>query len=195
MSGNRRGDLLQFVEQEGVAGDVDPEGRPAARVLEFEQAPHHVREHLREEPGAMGAGRRGDPDPCTPLGDGQGLPGVQGLGRAEALGGQVGGGVGRGDDRQAPVELPLDLAVEVVLVHVREHDEVDRRQRLQLERRIGPADRRHAVAEVDMVAPVEEVRVGEDREPRVAEDHSRRSDEEHRALRLVGCGHVGARQG
>src|SRR3954447_16663241 len=66
MSGNRRGgaltssyrrgepagDLLQLVEQEGVAGDVDPEGGLAPRVLEFEQAPHRVGEHLRQEPRA-----------------------------------------------------------------------------------------------------------------------------------------------
>ena len=160
----------------------------------FEQAAHHVRKHLREEPRAVGTGSRGDPDPCAPLGDGQGLPGAQRLGRAEALGGQVSGGVGRGDDRQTPVELPLDLAVEVVLVHVREHNEVDRRQGLQFERRIGPAGRRHAVPEVDVVAPVKEVRVCEDREPRVAEDHGRRADEEDRPLRPIGRAHVGARQ-
>ena len=134
----------------------------------------------------MGTGSRGDPDPCAPLGDGQGLPGAQRLGRAEALGAQVSGGVGRGDDRQAPVELPLDLAVEVVLVHVREHNEVDRRQGLQFERRIGPAGRRHAVPEVDVVAPVKEVRVCEDREPRIAEDHGRRADEEDRPFAPIG---------
>ena len=62
-------------------------------------------------------------------------------------------------------------------------DEVDRRQRLQLERRLGPPGRGHAVPEVDVVAPVEEVRIGQDREPGVAEDHGRRADEENRSLR------------
>jgi hypothetical protein len=95
---------------------------------------------------------------------------------------------------QALVEVLLNLAVEAVHVHVREHNEVCRRQRLQFECRISPAGRRHAVPEMDVVAPVKEVRVGEDREPRVAEDHVRRADKENRPLGPIGRGHVGARQ-
>jgi hypothetical protein len=50
--------------------------------------------------------------------------------------------------------------VEVVFVHVREKHKVDRRQRFQLERRVGSAGRCHAVPEVDVVSSVQEVRIG-----------------------------------
>jgi hypothetical protein len=115
----------------------------------------------------MRAGHRLDPDASAALGDGQRLPRVQRLGRAETLGGQVGGSMWRGDNGQAVVELPLYLAVEVVLVHVRKEHEIDGRQCLQLERRVGSAGRRHAMPEVHVVSPVQKVRISQDRKSSV----------------------------
>jgi hypothetical protein len=48
-------DLLQLVEEEGVAGDVDAEGDLTARVLELNQAPHHWRQHFGDGSGSVRA--------------------------------------------------------------------------------------------------------------------------------------------
>ena len=87
------------------------------------------------------------------------------------------------------VELPLHLAVEVVLVHVREKHEVDRRQR-----RVGSAGCRHTVPKVEVVSPVQEVRIGQNRKSGVARDYCRVADEENRSLRAVGRSNISAEQ-
>jgi len=46
--------------------------------------------------------------------------------------------------------------------------------------------------EVDMVAPVQEVRIGQDRKSGVPQDHGRVADEENRCLRAVGRNDISA---
>jgi hypothetical protein len=111
--------------------------------------------------------------------------------------------VGLGDDRQVLVEAAGRHLVEVVAVVVREDDEVQRRQVPEVHGRVGEAGRVQAQAEVRPLAGVEEVRVGEDREPAVAQQHGGRPDEGDLAGREVtrdavrcklelrrSCGHV-----
>src|SRR5215210_2105938 len=68
----------------------------------------------------------------------------------------------------------------MVAVQVGEQDEVQRGEVFDLYGRVRPALRAEAVAEVDVVAGVEKVRVGQDSETTVADDHGRRPDEEDR---------------
>jgi hypothetical protein len=77
---------------------------------------------------------------------------------------------------------------------VREKHEVDRRQRLQLERRVGSASCRHTVPEVDVVSPVQVVRIGQNRKSGVAQDYGRVADEENGSLRAVGRSNISAEQ-
>jgi hypothetical protein len=84
----------------------------------------------------------------------------------------------RREDRQRLVEPLRHPPVEVVLVQVREHHEVDGGQRLEVEGRLGEALGREPVAEVYVVARVQEIRIGQDGEARVPQDHGRRADEE-----------------
>jgi hypothetical protein len=53
----------------------------------------------------------------------------------------------------------------VVAVQVRQHDQVDRRQLGELQRRLGQPLGPQAVAEVGPLTAVQEVRVGEDVKP------------------------------
>jgi hypothetical protein len=123
-----------------------------------------------------------------------------------------GGGFLGGDDRRVLGQFFLHQLVEMVLVHVRQHHQVDRRQLVELDGGIGQALGGDAIAQVHVVALVQEVRVGEDGEALVADQDRGGADEldgagrirrraaaglqlerEHLAARRVGGGLLGLR--
>jgi hypothetical protein len=54
--------------------------------------------------------------------------------------------------------------------------------------------RRHTVPEVDVVSPVQEVRIGQDRKSGVAQDHGRVANEENRPVRALGRSNIATGQ-
>jgi hypothetical protein len=93
------------------------------------------------------------------------IPRVERDGRGKAFLSQVARRVFGGDDGQIFLQSFLDDAVEVVAVIMREDAEIERRQVFDLKRRIRQPLRRQSVAEMDVVAGVQEVRVGQDVKP------------------------------
>jgi hypothetical protein len=88
--------------------------------------------------------------------------------------------------RKRLVQVPLGDLVEVVSVEVREQDQIQRRQVLELDGRIGEPLRAHPVAEGHLLVPVHERGVREDREAAVAQQHGGIADEDDRpAVRQV----------
>jgi hypothetical protein len=115
------------------------------------------------------------------------VPRIERDGRGEAFLPKIARRVFGGDDGQIFLQALFDDAVEVVAVVVREHAEINRRQFFEFDGRVGQAFGRQAVAEMHVVARVQEIRVGQDRETGVAQYHRRRPDEEDRAAREVGA--------
>jgi hypothetical protein len=113
----------------------------------------------------MPAGAGSDAQGASAGGDGHGIPGVETERVGEAELGQLTLGLRRRDDRDATVEALLGDLVEVVAVVVGEEDEVDRREVVDLHRPVGQPGCAHPVAEAHLLVPMDEVRVGEDREP------------------------------
>jgi len=97
------------------------------------------------------------------------------------------------NDRQSFIQSPLDDLVEMVAVIMREHDEIHRRQFVNVERGFGQSLGRQPIAKMGVISLVQKVRVGQDREARVTQDHCRRPYEKDRAVLEVGA--AGCRRG
>ena len=72
--------------------------------------------------------------------------------------------------------------VEVIFVKMREDHEIDCRQILEIDGGIGEAGGMHSVADVNLLAAMQEVRIRQDRETLVADDGRRGSDEKDGTL-------------
>ena len=66
----------------------------------------------------------------------------------------------------------------MVAVQVGEHDEVEGWEVFDLHRRVRQPPRAETVTQMHVIPGVEEVRVGQDREPPVTDNNGRRPDEE-----------------
>ena len=128
----------------------------------------------------MPAGAGSDAQGASAGGDGHGIPGVETERVGEAELGQLTLGLRRRDDRDATVEALLGDLVEVVAVVVGEEDEVDRREVVDLHRPVGQPGCAHPVAEAHLLVPMDEVRVGEDREPAEPQEQRGVPDERQR---------------
>ena len=179
--GKALGNLAQLVAEQRVPRNVEAHrGRVGVRRPPVEDAPHHRRQHQRQGTGGMSRRHARDGQPRVPLRHLHPLPGFQPARAVESLALQGPSACGGRHDRQPVIELLLHEVVEVIAVEVRQQHEIHRRQLFDAEGRLRQAGRGEAVSEVDVVALMEEVRVGEDGEPAIPDEHGGRAHELHR---------------
>jgi len=128
--------------------------------------------------------RGGDAQPRLPFLDVDPVPRRQTIGAPEADALELVCRFLRRHDGNVLVELFLHEFVEMVFVHMRQHDEIDRRQLLEIQGGIRKAFGRDAIAEVDVVALVQEIGIRQYREALVADQHRRGADELDGAIRF-----------
>ena len=138
-------DVGQVVDEQRVAADVEP--ARCVRPAELEDAAHHVGQHQVGQPRARAARARGDAQPALALGEGDGVPGVEAHRAVEPQLSQRARGLLRGEHGNRPRQPLLGHPVEVVAVEVRQQDEVDRRQVVDLDRGVGEPSGAQPVAE------------------------------------------------
>ncbi len=195
MPGKALRDAADVVVDQGVAADVHAVvGRVGIRA-EIEDAAHHRRQQHRDAGRTVAPRYRCDAQACfslahfepVPVGKRKALLEAEALERFARFAG--------GDDRRIAVQPLLHQFVEVVVVHVRQDHQVDRRQLVEFDGRIGLALGGHPIAEVHLVALVQEVGVGQDGQSLVADQHGRGADELHGAglrarRRRLACGQL-----
>ena len=152
---------------------------------ELKHAAHHGRQEELCHRRPVLPRHRSQAHARVALRDLHGVPRVERNRRGESLVLQLSRGVLGGDDWKVFAEPLLGYAVEVVAVVVREDAKVQGRELLDVERGVRKALGGQAVAEVHVVARVQEVRVCEDREARVVQHDRRRADEKYRAVSKV----------
>lgn len=123
-------DFLEVRVDERVAGDVQPQ-RHVDAARELEHRSHDRRNREPQEARRMFAGHRRDAHVSVAFRRCERVPRVERHRALKAEPAKCGRRVLRGDDRQVAVEPLADEVIEVIAVHVREHDEVDRRQLLK----------------------------------------------------------------
>src|SRR5580693_4777840 len=157
--------VLEAVDEHGVAGDVEPIEMVAV-AAEVEQVPVDRHQQLVDRLlGGVLARHRGHGQSRVTFVHLEGLPGVEGEALVEAQGAELVHRASRGDDGQVLVEFPCGDVVEMVAVVVRQDDQIDGRKVSDLAGRLDFAAGPYTVAEIDVLALVQEGGIGQDRQP------------------------------
>lgn len=178
--------VLQVVVHQGVAADVHAVARRDGIRSEVKHRTHHGGQQELHAGLAMASGHGREAQARFALLDLELIPFPQADGAPETEFFERGRGFLGGDDGRVLGQLLLDQLVEMVFMQVGEQHEIDRRQLVEFDRRVGQALGCQAIAQVHVVALVQEIRIGEDGKALVADQDGGRADELHAAARFGG---------
>src|SRR4051794_28839744 len=164
-----------------IARNIYPE-KPLAVRFKIEHRTHYRRQKEINRSRTVLARHRGDMNPRVAFRNQHGIPCIEGLSRSKAFIAKLAGGMFGCDDRKVFLQAFFDDLIKVVAVIMRKYTEVDMRQCLQIDRRIGKPLGGHSITQMNVVTRMKEIRIREDREPSAPKYHRRCSDEEYRSV-------------